>query len=151
MNLPYFIPSEIIILSLIFFLLVFIYENIGIKSILLLIPIYLFIYNINYDKLIKKNKILIQKDDEIFLYTLDNFVFDNYKKIENRFFNIYDEYKEFNNNKYYYKSLLIDNIKEMESIFKSFSLSTQLTKEDIRLNKIYNYWYNNIQSIISNI
>ena len=151
MNLPYFIPSEIIILSLIFFLLVFIYENIGIKSILLLIPIYLFIYNINYDKLIKKNKTLIQKDDEIFLYTLDNFVFDNYKKIENRFFNIYDEYKEFNNNKYYYKSLLIDNIKEMESIFKSFSLSTQITKEDIRLNKIYNYWYNNIQSIISNI
>lgn len=151
MNLPYFIPSEIISLSLIILLLVFIYDNIGIKSILILIPIYLFIYNINYAKLIKKNKILLQKDDEKFLYTLDNFIFNNYKKIENRFFNIYDEYKEFNNNKTYYKSLLIDNRKEMEYIFKSFSLSTQIYEEDDRLNKIYNNWYNNIQSIISNI
>ena len=151
MNLPYYIPSEITLIGLIIIIFIFIYETIGLKSILLLIPIYLYVYRINYKDLVKKNKILIGSDDSNFLFTLDNYIFENYKKIEKRFYDIYDEYIEFKNNKKYYQSLLIDNKKEMEFIIKSFSLSTSSYQEEEKLKKIYNNWYNNIQSMIDNI
>ena len=151
MNLPYYIPSQITIIGLIILFFIFIYETVGLKSILLLIPIYLYVYRIIYTDLVKKNKILIESEESNFLFTLDNYIFKNYKKIEKRFYDIYDEYKEFKNNRKYYKSLLIDNKKEMEFIIKSFSLSTFNHEEEEKLNKIYNNWYNNIQSMIDNI
>jgi len=121
--------------------LIYMYEFLGYKSILLLIPIILLYYQTN-KKVISKN--LLSKQDKLFLKSIDLYLLESYQQNEIIFFQIINEYKLFNNNKEKYKSLLYNYMNEMKMIFSSFSLSTLNIKQEVYLKNIYNNWLSNI-------
>ena len=121
--------------------LIYMYEFLGYKSILLLIPIILLYYQTN-KKVISKN--LLSKQDKLFLKSIELYLLESYQQNEIIFFQIINEYKLFNNNKEKYKSLLYNYMNEMKMIFSSFSLSTLNIKQEMYLKNIYNNWLSNI-------